>query len=136
MKIPWIIMRRQESHLETTGTLMWKILIQATRGFLHTAGFLVIIAAATNQAQAQSYVFDRLWPQLPQPWYFSFPYGVAVDPSGNVIVVDMDNRRVLVFNSSGTFLRNWGSQGSGDGQFSSPNGVAVDLSGNVIVIDR
>ena len=29
----------------------------------------------------------------------------------------------------------WGSEGSGDGQFYSPNGIAVDSSGNVYVAD-
>ncbi|TMA57524.1 MAG: hypothetical protein E6J75_07440, partial [Deltaproteobacteria bacterium] len=34
-----------------------------------------------------------------------------------------------------TFLTNWGSLGSGDGEFSQPSGVAVDGSGNVFVAD-
>ena len=35
----------------------------------------------------------------------------------------------------GTFLRMWGSSGSGDGQFERPIGLAVDSSGNVFVTD-
>ena len=60
---------------------------------------------------------------------------MVVDLSGNVIVADTDNHRIQVFNSNGVFLRKWGSQGSGDGQFIWPGGVAVDASGNVIVAD-
>jgi len=35
-----------------------------------------------------------------------------------------------------SFLRAWGSSGSGDGQFSNPQGVAVDSSGDVYVTDE
>src|SRR2546425_927986 len=33
------------------------------------------------------------------------------------------------------FVRKWGSNGTGDGQFFSPNGIAIDLAGNVYVVD-
>jgi DNA-binding beta-propeller fold protein YncE len=66
---------------------------------------------------------------------FDNPWGVSVDASGNVYVVDSFNRRVQKFDSSGNFLGKWGSTGLGDGQFMYPVGVAVDVSGNVYVSD-
>jgi len=42
---------------------------------------------------------------------------------------------VQKFDSSGTYLGQWGSLGGGNGQFVSPLGVAVDASGNVYVAD-
>jgi DNA-binding beta-propeller fold protein YncE len=66
---------------------------------------------------------------------FSFPFGVAVDSSGNVYVADWGNDRIQKFNSNGTFITKWGSRGNADGQLSDPNGVAVDSSGNVYVAD-
>ena len=60
---------------------------------------------------------------------------MAVDGSGNVYVVDNGNHRIQKFTSSGTYLTQWGSYGSGDGQFNYPYGVAVDASGNVYVAD-
>src|SRR6476620_12096826 len=33
------------------------------------------------------------------------------------------------------FLKKWGTQGTGDGQFVSPSSITVDTSGNVYVLD-
>jgi DNA-binding beta-propeller fold protein YncE len=50
-------------------------------------------------------------------------------------VVDNLNDRVQVFNAKGRFLSQWGSLGSGDGQFNDPEGIAVDAAGCVYVSD-
>ena len=39
------------------------------------------------------------------------------------------------FTTEGTLLAQWGSFGSGDGQFNDPRGVAVDAAGNIYVVD-
>jgi tripartite motif-containing protein 71 len=66
--------------------------------------------------------------------------GLAFDPAGDLYVVDRGNSRVLKFDPSGKFLLQWGSQGTGDGQFDLiGNGtgfVAVDSLGNVYVADN
>ena len=51
-------------------------------------------------------------------------------------VADTDNHRIQLFTSSGTYLTQWGAQGSGNGQFMYPRGVAVDGSGHAYVADR
>jgi tripartite motif-containing protein 71 len=66
---------------------------------------------------------------------FNYPYGVAVDPKGNVFVVDNGNQRVQVFGSDGDYLTKWGSAGSNEGQFTAPFRVAIDAWGNVYVVD-
>ena len=58
-----------------------------------------------------------------------------MDRAGNIYVADRDNHRVQVFDSTGRFLRKWGSQGSGDGRFNRPEGIAIDRAGNVYVTD-
>ena len=67
----------------------------------------------------------------------NYPTGVAVDPTtGDVYVADGGNDRVQKFDSDGTFLTAWGTQGTGNGQFNNLTGVAVDpTTGNVYVTD-
>jgi DNA-binding beta-propeller fold protein YncE len=61
---------------------------------------------------------------------------VATDAVGDVYVTDLNNqRRIQKFTSTGTYLTQWGSPGSGDGQFNFPYGVATDADGNVYVAD-
>lgn len=66
------------------------------------------------------------------PGQFS-PQDVAVDATGNVFVVD--DYRVVKYTSSGVVLGQWGSEGTGVGQFDLPGGICVDAAGNVYVAD-
>lgn len=49
-------------------------------------------------------------------------------------IVATVNHRVQVYNLSGTFVRKWGSYGTGDGEFYEPLGIAV-FAGKVYVVD-
>ena len=52
-----------------------------------------------------------------------------------VYVADDANNRVQEFTSAGNYINQWGSFGSGPGQFINAVGVAVDSIGNVYVVD-
>jgi hypothetical protein len=52
-----------------------------------------------------------------------------------VYVADSDNARVQVFSAKGGFLRKWGSQGTGDGQFGNPEDLAIAPDGTIWVAD-
>ena len=60
--------------------------------------------------------------------------GIATNAAGDVYVSDYANDRVQEFSSTGAFLRQFGSEGTGNGQFIEPTGIAVDSSGNVWVL--
>jgi tripartite motif-containing protein 71 len=61
------------------------------------------------------------------------PIGVAVDPSGNVFTGELRKNIIQKFTNTGKFIRQWGTEGSSNGEFSFPRGVATDSSGNVYV---
>jgi DNA-binding beta-propeller fold protein YncE len=66
------------------------------------------------------------------------PSGVAVDPSGNVYVTNVNpstGYNVVKFTSSGVYLATIGSSGSGNGQFIDPENIAINASG-IYVADR
>jgi len=62
------------------------------------------------------------------------PGGIAVDERGTVYVSDYYDR-IQAFDSNGRFLVQWGSNGTGDGQFDFPTGMAVDGRGMIYVSD-
>ncbi|MGN6276886.1 MAG: SMP-30/gluconolactonase/LRE family protein [Solirubrobacterales bacterium] len=65
--------------------------------------------------------------------------GIAVDAEGHVWTIDAglagSGVRVQEFSSEGTYLAQFGKQGSENGQFKSPQGIATDAAGNVWVAD-
>ena len=68
--------------------------------------------------------------------HLSGPVGLAVDSSANVYVTDGSNQhRIQKFTSTGNFITNWGSQGTGDGQFSSASDLAIKSS-NIVFFDE
>ena len=67
---------------------------------------------------------------------FSNPTSIAFDAaSGNFYVTDTNNSRVQKFTKDGVFILQFGSNGSGSGQFNNPVGIAVDYNGYVYVTD-
>ena len=66
---------------------------------------------------------------------FRAPKGLATDAEGNVYVADSQNHRIQVFDATGTFLRQFGSEGTAPGQFKEPWSVAVAPSPRTLRTD-
>jgi sugar lactone lactonase YvrE len=78
---------------------------------------------------------------------FFYPYGIAVDHSGNIYVSDSYNQRIRMITAAGvvTTIAGSGMTGPANGgyhdgaaasaQFQSPFGLAVDASGNIFIAD-
>lgn len=64
------------------------------------------------------------------------PRGVAADPEGHIWVTDRANNRIIELSSTGARLSEFGSPGSGEGQFSEPQSIAVASTGDLLVGDR
>ena len=60
---------------------------------------------------------------------------MAASDDGYIYVADTYNTRVAKFTSNGAFVLQFGTNGSGDGQFRFPYGIDVDATGHVYVGD-
>lgn len=67
---------------------------------------------------------------------FNAPHGVAIDSAtGDVLVADTGNRRIVRLDSQGKVLSVWGESGEGAGQFQEPVDLVVEPAGTVLVLD-
>jgi DNA-binding beta-propeller fold protein YncE len=65
------------------------------------------------------------------------PTDMAVSPSGDVFVSDgYANARIVHFDRYGKFVKQWGSVGTGPGEFSFPHGIVMDSKGLLYEADR
>ena len=62
---------------------------------------------------------------------------VAFAPNGNLLIADgYRNARILEYSPDGKKLREWGSAGTGPGEFRLPHSIQVDERGTIYVADR
>ena len=62
---------------------------------------------------------------------------IAFGPHGRLFITDgYGNARVLEYTSDGKRVRQWGTAGSGPGQFRLPHGITIDRDNIVYIADR
>lgn len=80
------------------------------------------------------------------PDTFNGPTDLVVAPNGDIFVADghclpvcdpkvLSNHRVVKFNKDGTFIKAWGTKGTGPGQFDVPHSIIQDSRGRILVAD-
>jgi hypothetical protein len=69
---------------------------------------------------------------------FNGPSDVVVGKNGDIFVSDGEssNARVVKLSKDGTFIKSWGTRGSGPGQLNDPHTIALDSAGRVYVANR
>jgi hypothetical protein len=76
------------------------------------------------------------------PDTFHEPNAVLVAPDGSIFVSEghtfdyKGHPRIIKFDANGKFLKQWGSSGTGPGQFGMPHCLALDSHGRLYVGDR
>ncbi|MEN8127747.1 MAG: 6-bladed beta-propeller [Planctomycetota bacterium] len=61
------------------------------------------------------------------------PTGMSVGPEGNLYIADTHYHRIVVFDSQGKMIREFGKLGENDGEFIYPTDVAFDKNGRIFV---
>ena len=70
---------------------------------------------------------------------FDEPNDVAFGPAGEIYVTQGHGKgesRVLKFDADGNFIKTWGGEGAGPGQFNVPHSIVADAKGLLYIADR
>jgi len=73
------------------------------------------------------------------PDYFYAPNDVVTAANGDIFVAEghgAGNNRVLKFDKTGKFIKEWGKLGTGPGEFDQPHALAIDSKNRLLVGDR
>ena len=102
---------------------------------LLSGAYLVFGWGLNVSPRTASYTFLGAWTAAGER-PFSDPFAIAVDyRNGNVLVTDARNQRVVILDRDGSFIREFGTEGDGEGEFSRPTGIAVAPDGLIYVAD-
>ena len=74
--------------------------------------------------EADEYQFDQVGPG-----------SLAGDPLGNLFVIDQTGKRVLGYDTGGSFIGSWGREGSGPGELQMPPGLGMGSADTLWVLD-
>ena len=132
-------------------TFPWGIIADSTYANLYVTNYntafinviykVVISSISVSQvagtSSASGYVDSTLASSI-----FNFPYGMAVDSSGNIVIADSSNAAIRQMTSTNVYtLAGTGVSGSTDGsasstKFTNPSGIVYIGSGIFLVIDK
>ena len=64
-----------------------------------------------------------------------YVYGMTFSKSGNIVISDCSNHVIKIYTPTGQLVRQFGGQGSNQGQLSCPTGVAVNEKGHLFIAE-
>ncbi len=110
--------------------LKLKTVRRATTAFAVLSVLLGLPDASQVYAQEADFAYERMWPTLPQPWFFKRPSGVAASGDGSFYVADSFNFRLHKFTFDGQLLSVFND---GIGFQETPVHMDTDSDGNLYV---
>jgi tripartite motif-containing protein 71 len=108
--------------------------MQTINTFLKRFILLIGVSLFTPGLQAQ-FLYEDQFGATEGVAKLSYPYHVAIDDNGNMYVTDWEENQVKVLDPSGNLLRQFGSEGYGNGEFKGVKGIALDGENNIYVTD-
>jgi tripartite motif-containing protein 71 len=87
---------------------------------------------------AKEYKFVKKWGGAGEKdGQFLRPHDLDFNKQETILyIVDRDGSRIQAFDKNGTFLFNFGEDGTGDGEMHVPYGIDIDSEGNIWLADR
>jgi DNA-binding beta-propeller fold protein YncE len=118
-----------------------QVSLAGEEGALQVPSAVVVDSAGTiyvaDAAQAKIAIYDAHgYYRTAFPVNGAKPVALALNESlGRLYVLDRTGHKVLVLNTSGSVLFEFGGRGTADGKFNMPLGIALDKTGTVFVLD-
>ena len=105
--------------------------------FLRTEeGRACAATSPTNDARTWKWPIPRHWGAEGQSlWQLRYPLGIAISPSGHLVVCDSYNTRIVVYTLDGTFVTMWGGNDDELGHVPFQGFVAISPIGMVYISD-
>ncbi len=74
--------------------------------------------------------------QLPDEFETPIPHAISLNPTGQLVISDLANNRIKIYDTKGSLVSCFGSTGERPGQFRNPTGIAVDADGRMIITEK
>ena len=101
-----------------------------------TAQEVIQLPAEDRRLQADFAEVFRLGSLDAPEWqHFGMLQAAAFDAAGNLYILDVDARTIVVVDPTGGFMRTIGQSGNGPGEFDFPRNLAILPDGRVVVTD-
>lgn len=122
-------------------TLVNKMLVMRTFIILLLCWTFGFITAGAQDLSAGEVILEKLFTlneglSMDDPGYLFYPSVIETDSRGNIYVGDKQLKQVFMFDPEGSFIRTFGRQGRGPGEFNELTDIAITDNDELLVLDR